>query len=103
MFNDAAGVDVRDEVDLLRLKCYEDQMNYIKISPMQSPQIIEHQDETGMIFTLNVKLNHELKRLIMSYGSHIEVLKPKSLRDYIRNEIEKSLKKYQCMSHVVPL
>lgn len=95
MFNDAVGVDLRDEVDLVRLKCDEEQMNYIKISPMHSSQIIEHQDENGMIFTLNVKLNHELKRLIMSYGSHIEVLKPKSLRDYIKNEFEKSLKKYQ--------
>lgn len=95
MFNKAIGVDLRDEVALVRLKCDEEQMNYIKISPLHSSQIIEHQDKNGMIFTLNVKLNHELKRLIMSYGSHIEVLEPKSLKDYIKTEFEKSLKKYQ--------
>jgi len=95
MFNDAIGVDLRDEVALVRLKCDQEQMNYIKISPLHSSQIIEHQDKNGMIFTLNVKLNHELKRLIMSYGSHIEVLEPNSLRNYIKTEFEKSLKKYQ--------
>lgn len=95
MFDDAIGVDLRDEVALVRLKCDEEQMNYIKISPLHSSQIIEHQDKNGMIFTLNVKLNHELKRLILSYGSHIEVLEPNVLKNYIKMELEKSFKKYQ--------
>ena len=95
MFDDAIGVDLRDEIACVRLKCDKEQMNYIRIAPLHHSQKEEWANEDGMIFTLKVKLNHELKRLIMSYGSHIEVLEPKELRDYVKEEFEKSLQKYK--------
>lgn len=93
LFDQAIGVDLRDEVAIVKLKVDKEQMNYILISPLHPSQQIIDENENGMIFTLKVKLNHELKRIIMSYGSHIEVLEPAILREYIIKEFQESLNK----------
>lgn len=94
IFDNAIGVDLRDEMDHVVLKVDKEQMNYIKITPLHRSQQILEEDALGMTFSLKVKLNYELKRIIMSFGSHIEVIEPKVLRDYISNEFKEVLKKY---------
>jgi len=36
----------------------------------------------------------EIKQWVMSYGNHAEIIKPKKLRDEIRNDLKKILQKY---------
>lgn len=94
LFNDVIGIDRRDEKALVRICCDREQMNYIKITPLHHSQKVIKETNEGMEFTLEVRLNHELKRVLLSYGSHLKVLEPESLRFYMKEELEKSLKNY---------
>lgn len=94
LFKDAIGVDLRDEVASVKLKCDKEKMNYIKIAKVHDSQMIVNETDEDMVFTLKVKLNNELKNWILSYGSHIEVLEPKGLREEIKEELKKAFKKY---------
>ncbi|MVX36843.1 MULTISPECIES: helix-turn-helix transcriptional regulator [Myroides] len=94
IYKDAIGVDLRNDVDLVKLRCDEEKMNYIKIAKIHESQTIVSETEKEVIFTLRVKLNNELKNWILSYGSHIEVLEPITLRNEIITELKKALDKY---------
>lgn len=52
------------------------------------------QTEDGNEVTLKVIINPELQNKIMSYGEHVEVLAPESLRQSIRKRHEEALKRY---------
>lgn len=94
LFDDAIGVDLRDEVAEVRLRFDQELMNYVLITPLHQSQKIETQDENSLVLSLKVKLNNELKRTILAYGSHVEVLEPASLRKYIAEEMHKGLAIY---------
>lgn len=94
LFNDVIGIDRREEKVLVRVCCDREQMNYIKITPLHHSQKIIKETSEGMEFTLEVRLNHELKRVLLSYGSHLKVLEPESLQLYMKEELKKSFKNY---------
>ena len=76
-------------IEEVRLKVSPVMMPYIQSLPIHSSQSIN-----GDTITLHLILNPELENKIMSYGEHIEVLSPPSLRNNIKERIMQSLTKY---------
>ncbi len=78
--NESEPVDVVFKIDKIGSK-------YILSQPLHTSQKLEKEGETRNTFSLKVIVSEELKRTILSYGSQIEVVKPKSLRMEIKNAI----------------
>lgn len=76
-------------IEELRLKVSSVMLPYIKSLPIHSSQSIN-----GDTITLHLIINPELENKIMSYGEHIEVLSPPSLRNKIKERIVQSLSRY---------
>jgi predicted DNA-binding transcriptional regulator YafY len=69
--------------------------NYIKSMPLHKSQTIEEAGGDGEIYVkLNLVPTLELIALILSYGEHMELIKPKWLRTKISEELQHSLFKY---------
>ena len=76
-------------IEEVRLKVSPVMMPYIQSLPIHSSQSI-----SGDTITLHLIINPELENKIMSYGEHIEVLSPPSLRNKIKERIKQSLSRY---------
>ncbi|MEC5394439.1 helix-turn-helix transcriptional regulator [Bergeyella sp. RCAD1439] len=64
---------------------------YIQSKPLHGSQKI-----MGNLLHLEVKINYELKALILSHGENMSVLTPQSLVDQLKTTIEKMKINYQC-------
>ncbi|MBR8763626.1 hypothetical protein IX335_000841 [Porphyromonas levii] len=65
-----------------------DQAPYIITKPIHSEQeVIEYGEDGSIVISIELILNLELERVILGYGSHVEVIAPKKLRDRIANQI----------------
>lgn len=95
IFENTIGVDYSG--DLLKVKLWtdKDQYPYFETLPLHHSQKLEQETEDGFIFSIEVTYNYELKRWLLYYGSRVEVLEPKSLRDEIKNEMENALSRYK--------
>jgi predicted DNA-binding transcriptional regulator YafY len=98
LFEDVVGVSLLfDKPEEILLSVSPQTFEYIvtkPINPTQKP----YTDENGNHFVkANVVINRELTQLILSYGAAVTVLKPQRLVDAIMQELQDSLKKYQCV------
>lgn len=78
--NDSAPVKVVFKIDKVGSK-------YIQSQPLHVSQELVKEGSVKNTFELTVLLSEELKRILLSYGPQIEVLKPKELRNEIRDYI----------------
>ncbi|MFK8044415.1 MAG: helix-turn-helix transcriptional regulator [Crocinitomicaceae bacterium] len=60
---------------------------YIMSQPLHSSQTLVKEGKNRNTFKLKVLISEELKRLILSYGSQIEIIKPVTFRNQIINEV----------------
>jgi len=77
------------------LKFTPHQGNYLKALPIHPTQSVVADDDQQFVISLEVFPNYELKQLLLSYGSNLEVLEPLSLRQAIAEELKKSLLYYE--------
>ncbi|MBM3417501.1 MAG: WYL domain-containing protein [Bacteroidetes bacterium] len=95
-FEDMIGVtkpvDAEPEKVVLRFKGRTG--NYIKTKPLHGSQKSKWIDENILEVTLQVIINYELERLLISYADSLEVIKPKRLRDLIRLRHESATRIY---------
>lgn len=83
-------------VSSVLLKIDGDQAPYVLTKPLHvSQRLHKSLDDGSIIVSLNVILNFELERLILGYGSHIEVLAPRLLRRNIATQILTAATIYQ--------
>ncbi len=68
---------------------------YTITKPIHASQEILEKEEDGVIFSLKVKINFELERLILGYGECAEVLAPLRLRKKIRYKLNKAAAIYE--------
>jgi predicted DNA-binding transcriptional regulator YafY len=68
---------------------------YIYTKPLHGSQVSKWLDEKTLDITLNVKINKELKRKLLSYAPNITILGPQSLVDDHKNALKKALEQYQ--------
>lgn len=77
-------------IEEVKLKVSSSMLPYLRSLPIHRSQVIEED-----IITLHLIINPELENRIMSYGEHIEVLSPLSLRESVKGRIQKMLSNYK--------
>lgn len=103
MFEGAYGIIVDDmPVESIRLKVDAYQANYLRSLPLHSSQHELRRTEAYSIFSLRVRPTFDFRQKLLSLGSTVEVLKPDSLRTYMRGEIEEMLDRYRDDETPVP-
>lgn len=93
-FDDIIGVTFLDEekIEEVELKFSEKTINYIKTKPIHLSQTnIKGKSNT---IRLKIKTNYEFESLLLSYGSNVEVIAPKSLRNKIKEETKRMFFNY---------
>lgn len=70
------------------------QARYIRERAYHSSQQLEEQPDGSVIMRFNTGAIGEVQRWIMSYGSHVRVLAPKSLAEAVIAEFRASLQQY---------
>jgi len=97
MFDGVFGITVGDgAVESVWLKVEDHQANYLRSLPLHRSQMeLTSRYEGFALFALRVRLSYELRQRILSLGSTVEVLKPESLRNEIREEAKAMAAKYK--------
>ena len=98
-FDDIIGVTNYDdrEVEAIRLRVNKRRYDYIRTKPLHMSQRLlkDLETEDSVSIELKVKVNFELKKLLLSYGDDIEVVAPRSLRDSMRAVVSGMAANYQ--------
>ncbi len=97
MFSGSYGIIVEDiPVESIWLKVEAHQANYLRSLPLHRTQTeLPCKDKDYAIFALRVRPTFDLRQKILSLGSAVEVLKPESLREEMREEVRRMSKMYQ--------
>lgn len=97
MFSGSYGIIVEDiPVESIWLKVEAHQANYLRSLPLHRTQTeLPCKDKDYAIFALRVRPTLDLRQKILSLGSAVEVLKPESLREEMREEVRRMSKMYQ--------
>lgn len=69
--------------------------HYIDTKPIHGTQKPKWIDEHTLDIRINVKINTELKRLLLSYEPYITILSPQSLVEEHKESLKKALEQYQ--------
>jgi len=67
----------------VKLKFSQEQAPYVQTKPLHPSQRAKTLDDGTLEVRISVVLNFELERLLLSFGSRVEVLTPERLRDRI--------------------
>ena len=95
-FDDVVGVSVprTGEPEKVVLKFDKERYPYVITKPLHPSQT--ELDKDNCIIQLNVFITPELESVIFSYGNHVEVLEPATLRELFRQKTIKMTEKYNC-------
>ncbi|OHX65878.1 helix-turn-helix transcriptional regulator [Flammeovirga pacifica] len=93
-FKHCIGVTLKGKPQEIRLLVSKLAANYFKTSKIHDSQEIINEEEDGVEIHLKLVDNNELRSIILSWGSQIEVLAPFSLRKWMAEEIKKLAQKY---------
>ena len=97
-FDDLIGVtkDQTMKPQRIHFRASPDRAPYIITKPIHKSQILEKKDQDGWCyFQIEVIMNQELERDLLSFGESIEVLSPKSLRDKMAGRLKAACKHYE--------
>ena len=85
-FDDVVGVTIPEgkPIEHIVMRATPDKYPYIKNKPIHPTQ---HCYDKEMRITIDVIPNSELIALLLSFGSHIEVLEPQSVREMMRENV----------------
>jgi predicted DNA-binding transcriptional regulator YafY len=68
---------------------------YVITKPLHHTQKLLSEDEMGKIFSIRVILNFELERELLGFGSKLKVLGPRILVKQIKEQLKKTLDRYE--------
>jgi len=71
-----------------------EQAPYVLTKPLHHSQQLISQDTNGITVSIDVVLNIELEARILTYGHHLTVISPNSLRRNIKRTLQLALAKY---------
>ena len=96
MFSGAYGIIVDKEkpVESIWLKVDSYQANYVRSLPLHESQQEIGEKDGCPVFSIRVRPTLDLMQKLLSFGKDVEVLKPESFREEMRQEIKKMLAKY---------
>ncbi len=96
-YKNTIGVTVlaEEQVQEIHLKIDKSNAPYVFTKPLHHTQeILERLADGTIIIKLHVHINYELERLILGFGSCMEVIKPRILRRNIRRNFEQAVQLY---------
>lgn len=82
------GIEVGNSLEEVVIKFDRHQARWIRERRWHPSQALEPQQDGSLILRLTVSGLGEVKRWVMSFGSHAEILAPAGLREEIKQEIE---------------
>ena len=96
-FYDIIGVTniEKDPVEEVRFLVHEKTAHYVYTKPLHGSQVAKWIDKNTLDVTLNVKINIELKRILLSYAPYITILSPQSLVEEHKESLRKALEQYR--------
>ena len=96
-FEDIVGVTKPEnsQVETVVLLFKGKTCHYIESKPIHGSQKLRRIDSNLVEVSLNVIINYELERLILSYADSVKVLKPSKLVDLIQEKSELNLNQYK--------
>lgn len=96
-FDDIIGVTNLDNapVEKIHFLVHGKTAHYLYTKPIHGSQHHSWLDETTLDVTLNVKINFELTRTLLSYAPFITILSPQSLVDSHKESLQKALEQYK--------
>ncbi|NLC76517.1 MAG: WYL domain-containing protein [Clostridia bacterium] len=89
------GIEMGENLEEVVIKFDRHQARWIRERCWHPSQVLEPQQDGSLILRLTVSGLGEVKRWVMSFGSHAEVLAPASLREETKQEIEAMRRVYQ--------
>ncbi len=69
--------------------------NYMETKPLHGSQKTKWLNDTTLEVTLQIIINYELERLILSYADSVSVIQPLRLAKAIKNRLEEALNQYK--------
>ena len=84
-----------DPVEKVHFRVHDKTTHYIFTKPFHGSQIAKWIDENTLDVTLEVKINYELERLLLSYAPSITILEPQSLVEKHKESLQMALKRYE--------
>lgn len=96
-FEDIIGVTNLDNapVEKIHFLVHGKTAHYLYTKPLHGSQHSKWIDENTLDVTLNVKINFELTRTLLSYAPYITILEPQSLIDTHKESLQKALEQYK--------
>lgn len=99
-FENVVGITKPDGAEPIevKLRVGRGEYPYIESKPIHTSQkyLFESDDDKDYVYiSLYVYDNYELRSKLLSYGSKVTVLEPKSLRDKMAHDLKKSLENYK--------
>ena len=96
-FYDIIGVTNIDNapVEKINFLVHGKTAHYLYTKPLHGSQHHNWLDDNTLDITLKVKINYELKRLLLSYAADITILSPQSLVDSHKESLRIALDQYQ--------
>jgi predicted DNA-binding transcriptional regulator YafY len=95
-FDDIIGVSIPQNAVITKIiiQTTTDLMPYIMTKPLHGSQKKINIDETGFTFSIEVIPNHELEKLILSFGEGLRIVSPDFFKDKIKKRLLESIKNY---------
>lgn len=91
-FDDVIGVSIpSSEVEEVSFVVHGTTAYYIQSKPLHGSQKSKWIDKDTLEVSLSVRVNYELRHILMGYADSITVLKPKSLRKELADRASKAL------------
>ncbi|MFT5819868.1 MAG: putative DNA-binding transcriptional regulator YafY [Crocinitomix sp.] len=90
------GVTVlpEDHIEEVIFKVNRENAPYVMTKPFHHSQEIVKKELEGVTFKISVHHNYELERLLLGFGSSLEVISPVHLRGRIKRNLNKATKNY---------
>ncbi len=94
-YEDVIGVDSSPaKPELIQLRFNPVQARYVKALPIHHSQQMASEDKDGVVFSIFVMANTELRQMLMGWGDLVQVLEPKHLADDIRDAHRNAAMRY---------
>lgn len=96
-FSDTIGVSKMpdQQAQTIILSISNEHAPYIITKPMHPTQKIIKQEESAVVFSIDVIWNFELEREILGFGEQIKVLGPRRLKSKIKSRLKHTFKQYE--------
>lgn len=96
-FSDVMGVtnDINSPIEEVRFLVHGRSGHYFVTKPVHETQKYKWIDEKTLLVKLNVKINYELKRFLLSYAQDITILSPQSLIEEHKERLRIALGRYE--------